>query len=584
MSLQRNSGPKLRRGGAGNFMSARPNAAIYYAPEAFDTSRTRLLGRHAAGEGFLDAFVRHGEVDRLYAYCRTREEFESFKSFVARAAESDRKTAWIPHGKLDQLAQPESLFVGGPGIADLAWQRRHLDPRTYSICGITHTTASHAVMDAIGTLPIAPVQPWDAIICTSSVVRKTVEHVLEGWQDYLATRLSAKSFVPLQLPVIPLGVDCKRFERSAAADKARKELRQRHGIADDDLVVLFLGRLSFHAKAHPLPMYLGLEHAAQRLKRRIHLVQVGWFANEYIENAFREGAKAYCPSVNAIFLDGRQPENRWNIWFAADLFTSLSDNIQETFGLVPIEALAAGLPMVVSDWDGYRDTVRHGIDGLMVPTAMSPPGTGMDLALRHVLDLDTYDRYIGHASQCVAVDVGACAEAYTSLLGNPELRKTMGEAGYRRAREIFDWPHIIAAYQELWRELGDRRKKAAVVAPLTAGRPPHPLRDDPFSVFRSYPSTALQDDTVIVPRFEGKPPDLAGFLEDPLTSGSKQLLATAEERDKLLAMLGTTVPCTVSDLLEPFPKGARRRFVLRTLVWLAKVGLVSIGKPDHRQP
>ena len=40
---------------------------------------------------------------------------------------------------------------------------------------------------------------------------------------------------------------------------------------------------------------------------------------------------------------------------------SLADNIQETFGLTPVEAMAAGLPCVMSDWDGYRDTVRDGV-------------------------------------------------------------------------------------------------------------------------------------------------------------------------------------------------------------------------------
>ena len=66
-----------------------------------------------------------------------------------------------------------------------------------------------------------------------------------------------------------------------------------------------------------------------------------------------------------------------------DIFCSLSDNIQETFGITPIEAMSAGLPVVVSDWDGYRDTVRDGIDGFRVPTQMPPPGYGDELALRH---------------------------------------------------------------------------------------------------------------------------------------------------------------------------------------------------------
>ena len=45
----------------------------------------------------------------------------------------------------------------------------------------------------------------------------------------------------------------------------------------------------------------------------------------------------------------------------ADVFVSPSDNIQETFGLSVIEAMASGLPVIVSDWDGYRDTVVDGV-------------------------------------------------------------------------------------------------------------------------------------------------------------------------------------------------------------------------------
>ena len=63
------------------------------------------------------------------------------------------------------------------------------------------------------------------------------------------------------------------------------------------------------------------------------------------------------------------------MWSAADVFTSLSDNIQESFGLTPIEAMASGLPVLVSDWDGYRDTVTHGAEGLVVPTVMPPAGS-----------------------------------------------------------------------------------------------------------------------------------------------------------------------------------------------------------------
>ncbi len=124
---------------------------------------------------------------------------------------------------------------------------------------------------------------------------------------------------------------------------------------------------------------------------------------------------------------------------AADIFTSLSDNIQETFGLTPVEAMAAGLPCVVSDWNGYKDTVRDGVDGFRVPVHTPPPGSGGDLADRFDLGVADYDHYIGEASLFTAVDVEAAAEAYRRLITSPDLRRTMGEAGRKRAAEIYDW-------------------------------------------------------------------------------------------------------------------------------------------------
>ena len=327
-------------------------------------------------------------------------------------------------------------------------------------------------------------------------------------------------------------------------------------------------------------MYLALEQAARSTKKRVHLFQVGWFANDSIEAAFRDGAKQFCPSVNTTFVDGRLPEVRQKIWFAADVFTSLSDNVQETFGLTPLEAMAAGLPVVVSDWDGYRDTVRQGLDGFTVPTVMSPAGTGTDLALRHAMGLDNYDHYIGKAGQLAAVDVGACAEAYTALLSSRELRTKMGEAGRRRAKEVFDWAIIIAAYQELWHELRERRRRTEEVAPRKRGQPAHPLRDDPFAVFRSYPSIHLHGNTVVALREKGVRVDLATLRENPLTSVASSLIATEAQCESLLVHLRTQGACRVSALLQPFPERSARQRILRTLVWLAKVGMVSMSTGD----
>ncbi len=165
--------------------------------------------------------------------------------------------------------------------------------------------------------------------------------------------------------------------------------------------------------------------------------------------------------------------------------------------MTPIEAMAAGLPQVVSDWNGYRDTVRHGIDGFRVPTVMPPPGAGEELARRYYFSRDSYHEFTGCASQATAVDVGRCVEAFTELIGNVGLRRKMGDAARQRARECFDWAVIIKAYQELWRELARQRTQSQECAPRRPDSPPHPLHEDPFAAFAGYPTAALAADSTI---------------------------------------------------------------------------------------
>jgi hypothetical protein len=374
------------------------------------------------------------------------------------------------------------------------------------------------------------------------------------------------------LPVIPLGVDCARFAPDAAARAAQREAL---GIAQDEIAFLFVGRLSFHAKAHPYPMYRALERAAQQTGKRLHLIQAGWFANDFIEGAFRDGARDFCPSVTAHFLDARRPEVRFAIWQAADIFTSLSDNIQETFGLTPIEAMAAGLPSVVSDWDGYKDTVQHGEHGFRIPTLAPPPGQGGDLADAHAIGIDTYDRYCGYASQFIAVDLNATAEAYATLIGNPNLRVKLGESARKAAQANFDWRHVIARYQELWADLAARRASAVESAP--AHSPIYwPARADPYTMFADYPTEALSMLHRLAPGdFSG---DLAMIVAHPLFSFAKHRLRldlcemvlrkVAERRGATLAEIG-------ADLSQ-----SDRALLPRNAAFLTKLGMIRISPRD----
>ncbi|HET6158893.1 MAG TPA: glycosyltransferase family 4 protein [Dongiaceae bacterium] len=546
------------------------NAAIHYVPAGYDTKGPKLMGRMAAGEGFLDAYLRHAGVERFYCYASERRAAEQF------AAVSQSHTAtpveWIPWANPAGLAKPGALYIPDPSLHDHAWRRRGRDQRAYSLTGITHTTASAGAMDMIAEFPLAPLQDWDAVICTAKTVRTMAEALLDEQAAYLKDRLGAQRIPRPQLPVIPLGVDCARFTPNAAMRAAQREAL---GIAADDIAFLFVGRLSFHAKAHPFPMYLALERAAQQTGKRLHLIQAGWFANDFIENSFRDGARDFCPSVTTHFLDARKPEVRFAIWQAADIFTSLSDNIQETFGLTPIEAMAAGLPSVVSDWDGYKDTVQHGEHGFRVPTLAPPPGQGIDLADGHAIGIDTYDRYCGYVCQFIAVDINATAEAYISLIGNPGLRAKLGEAAREAAAANFDWRHLITRYQALWAELAARRASAVESAPAQ-GPVYWPARTDPYTLFVDYPTETLSPLHRLEPG--DFPGDLAMIVAHPLFNFAKHRLRL-DLCDLVLRKVAEKRAVTLSDIGADLNE-AERILLPRNAAFLVKLGLIRVKLRD----
>jgi glycosyltransferase involved in cell wall biosynthesis len=554
-------------------------AAVLYKRDGYDTRGQRLLGRQAAGEGFLKALARHGTADTLFCYTSTREEFTEFcQQIKTWAPQSPRKLQWLPDRNPLALAQAGLLYRPDAVIATLAWQRRFGNQRSYSLCGVTHTIASKGAMQSIGDLLLAPLQPWDALICTSVAVKTAVTNLLEDWAEYLAQRTGGKPDVQLQLPVIPLGVDCEAFLRGEDALVARTQLRQELGIAADDIIVLFVGRLIFYAKAHPVPMYLALEQAAQAISANIHLIQAGWFEDQREEVSFKESAKRFCPSVNTIFLDGRRPEIRTRIWSVADIFISLADNIQETFGLTPIEAMAAGLPVIVSDWNGYQESVRQGMDGFKIPTVTPPPGSGLELAAQYCSDTLNYSTYIAQSAIATSVDIPACTQALVSLIVNPDLRDRFGENGKERAKKIYDWQAVIAAYERLWQELTERRSIERMSVPVKAGAPPHPLCDDPCRLFSHYPTATLQPEMILALQPEVTSAYLSHIRENWMTNLGVDTRLPAPSIDKFFQNLKIEGPQTVAEILAQHSEYPAAQ-VLSTLGYLLKFHILCIESP-----
>jgi starch synthase len=165
--------------------------------------------------------------------------------------------------------------------------------------------------------------------------------------------------------------------------------------------------------------------------------------------------------------------------------------------------MAASLPVVVSDWSGYRETVRDGVDGFRIRTWAPEPGTGDQLALAFEAEVIDAGRYAWDATLATSVDLTELVDRLTVLVVNPELRLRMGAAGRRRVCEAFEWSGLYRRYQELWGEQNARRLSVqsdpALLARLAAAPRAAAGRQDPFRLFGHYPTHHISSDTRLRP-------------------------------------------------------------------------------------
>ena len=216
------------------------NAAIYYVPEAYSTGGPKLMGRNAAGESFLRGYLRHAKATEFWAYVQSQEHGQQFAS-AAQANGRPEPVKLVGRGSMGSLSQVGTLYYPGPDIGASAFARSGFGHGGWSLCGITHTTSSATAMDALADLLTAPVQPWDAVICTSNAVQDNVKRVLQAQAHYLSDRLGATRTILPQLPVIPLGIHTQDF---AYTEQQKAQARLNIGAEKDQLVVLYMGRLS----------------------------------------------------------------------------------------------------------------------------------------------------------------------------------------------------------------------------------------------------------------------------------------------------------------------------------------------------
>ena len=543
-------------------MKISPSFAIYYAGDAYSTAN-KIMGRQSAGKAFMRGVARTWPKAELHGLGQGADTAKAMYHQLAGDG-FNGQLKWIEVPNWAALGDVGTLYYPSPVAKDFAFSRNALNPGAFSVMGVTFTLSSNVAMDNVADLVLPPFKPWDAMICISQAALDFTTLLQDEMKAWWAAQTGATRFNTPQLPVIPLGIDCPSFTPDV---KLRETARAALQLQASEVAFLFSGRLSFHAKANPAPMYQALEQAAQHAS--VVCIEAGVFPNDAIRAGFQAAQKALAPSVRFIWVDGQDERLYKQAWQGADAFVSLSDNIQETFGLTPVEAMAAGLPVVVSDWNGYKDTVRDGIDGFRVPTIFPPAGAGEDLAMRHALGLDTYDFYIGRASLATVIEPTALAKACTALATQPELRARMGAAGLARATQDFDWPVILQRYAQLADELNKIRLGAGPQAPE-----PWVQRADPFARFEHFPSHTLTGNAMVLAR-----PSAQARLADllSLAMANYAFEASLLPRETIVALLSVLEKNrnqTVNELLVA--AGVATPVGVRCLMWLWKFDLLQV--------
>ena len=376
--------------------------------------------------------------------------FGKDKSECVSQVSPQEASTLLATGQIDaiytQYIQPRTPFE----FAGMAW------PKVVPVISICHDFVN-AMEPIMAWLNSSARHPSDAAIVSSSAGAKALKTICSSCS-------SAKNYPP-DIKIIPLGT-----ERMTVLAKMRGKKQQAQK-ANNEVIYLWLGRFSNLYKADLRPLLLAIHHLHMNhpgFKPR--LVAIGADQSCVMNSLIRFSRKLEIAHLCKWLPDAR--EEIVNSWLLkADVFVNVSDHIQETFGLVNLEAMAAGLPVIASDWSGFREIVKHGETGFLIPTSL-------DVKLLSSVNLDVY----GGFSSIASLDMQALIKAMTILGRNTNLRFNMGKVAKKIIKAQYTSDQLAPRYIDLIKQ---RIRIAQRMEPRASSR------DWMDKTFSHYPSISL---------------------------------------------------------------------------------------------
>lgn len=467
---------------------------LMMSQDAYVNDINTPIGRRSAGSSFLDAYLQFSGNVQHSIVAQDLATVEWFQG-RAQAMDPESSTNHIFLRNWGIEAKKTGTFhIPDPHLERWAWRRMIYGDGYISLLGIMHTLSGNSIQKALSEFSTSPIRPWDALICTSQAGKKVVEGFLERQEAYLKWRHKAIRFERPQLPIIPLAIDPTQWTTQESPKTRKKRCRLDFGLSNNAKIVLIAGRLDYFTKFQPDPLLRVLQKLRSTSQPDLELIIYGEALDDKQLADWKKGALQLAPSLPIHWFPGKNCNVSAPLRWASDVFVSLADNPQETFGITPLEAMASGLPCLVSDWDGYRDTV--------VQTGEGAEPTGIRIPTRIVEGLGTAESIacangvmgdrpaIGLISQGIAVDQDELENGLNKLLDDEPLREVLGQAGVRRVNRLYNWKVVIEQWRELVQNLTDIRERAQQ-AGLTLRPQLPPCRPSISTAFGCYATEIL---------------------------------------------------------------------------------------------
>ncbi len=339
---------------------------------------------------------------------------------------------------------PTVFIAGGPSTPAISGMRAAIDPALFPICSVVHSLCWDNLMSLYCYAWMLN-EHQDCLVATSEAAEIAIAHILDQVDELICHRFGPSSDRIPRPRVVRgrLGVSTANLTQKSKA-QCRADLDLPHAGS----IFLYLGRLSQTYKADLDPLLLAFCEVTKTVRGASLVIAGNQHQKGYVSHLLEMGSSlGIADSLH--FLCNFEDERKSVLYRAADVFVSPVDNVQETFGLSLLEAMSHGVPVIASDWSGYRDIVEHNVTGLLIPTLWleeAPNPVNVYASVLRGAELETF------LARRTMVDVDQLTSAMIMLAENPALAKHLGDAGREHVAQRFAWDAVVLQYGALWKE------------------------------------------------------------------------------------------------------------------------------------